>query len=475
MVRFAGLPAGPPLPIPETLAVCRAATDPEAVAANGLLNAATTVARVYPYGRETAMVAHLHAIAQATIRPPEPIPGRADLVIGGLFAGGAERQICNLAIGLADAGWRPRVVCIEAVPVQASHYLDLLAERGIPVALPESTTADQAADLPPALDALLDLFDPQFRPRTATVFAAMAEAPPTLTVCYLDWPNVVGGLVATLLGVPHVLLSGRNVAPDHFPHFFAAFVEDFKVTYSVLADHPAVRLSCNAAAGAADYARWLELDPARIAHIPNAVDAATAAMTPVDPGSAPPRVLGLFRLAPEKRPEIFLEIIARLVRRRPEVRAVICGTGLLADTIAARIRTLGLEGIVTLAGVVENVRAMMDGSALLLHVSAQEGIPNAVLEAQALGLPVVATAVGGTPETMATALRPFLHAPDDVDGLERSCLALLDDPVLRRTLGTAARAEIRARFSLEALVNRTLAAAGLPRSLINPDPSIHSA
>jgi glycosyltransferase involved in cell wall biosynthesis len=404
-------------------------------------------------------------------RPPRPVAsGRVDLLLSGLFAGGAERQMCNLAVGLQRAGWSPRLVTMEQIPVEALHYEGFLLHHGIPhvVMPPFGANGNEVADrlrdpaaLPAGFADLLRLLDSAVAIRAAQAARFFAAAPPPeLLVCYLDWANTAGALGALAADVPHVLISGRNVAPRHFPHFYAAALESFHRLYRLLRTTPRVRLSCNSAGGAADYADWLNVPAAEIAVVPNAVDIDTAALPPVDPGAGPLRVLGVFRLAPEKRPEVFVEIIDRLRRAVPGLQAVICGDGSERGRIVEMLRDRDLQSVLTLPGIVGDVPAMMARSALMLHVAAQEGMPNAILEAQALGLPVVATDVGGTGEALAPALAAHLHAPDDLDGLERSCLALLADPDRRRVLGARARAETLARFSLPALVEATLTAGG---------------
>jgi glycosyltransferase involved in cell wall biosynthesis len=420
---------------------------------------------------EERHLADLLARARASAPRRPPVPGRVDLLLSALFAGGAERQICNLALGLQRLGWSPRVVSLEPVPVEAAHYEGFLFRHDIPhvVMDPFGTDADAIAAgmadpavLPPPLGELLRLLEPAVAIRVAQVYRATVQAPPELLVCYLDWANTAGALGGLVAGIPRILPSGRNLAPRHFMHFYGAALDSFHLIYRLLLGAPEVVLACNSRAGAADYADWLGVPPDAIPEIPNTIDVETAALPPVDAGAAPPHVLGVFRLAPEKRPDLFVEVIDRLRHRVPGLRATICGDGSERTRIAELIRERGLQAALSLAGVVSDVPAMMARHALLLHVAAQEGMPNAILEAEALGLPVVTTDAGGTREVLAPAQRPYLHAPDDVDGLEASCLALLGDPALRRRVGAQSRAETLERFSLDALTAGTLAAVGLP-------------
>jgi glycosyltransferase involved in cell wall biosynthesis len=84
-----------------------------------------------------------------------------------------------------------------------------------------------------------------------------------------------------------------------------------------------------------------------------------------------------------------------------------------------------------------------------------EGMPNAALEAMAVGLPVVATGVGGTPEVVADGETGLLVPPRDPDGLSQAIARMLHDPELWRRMGQAGRRRVGQRFSVERMVRQT--------------------
>jgi len=102
-----------------------------------------------------------------------------------------------------------------------------------------------------------------------------------------------------------------------------------------------------------------------------------------------------------------------------------------------------------------------------VHLSLEEGYSNAVLEAMASSLPIVATAVGGNVEAIEDSRTGLLVPPRDPKALEAAMARLLDDPALARRLGTAARETVEARHQLnhmvrayEAVYQRLAAGAG---------------
>jgi glycosyltransferase involved in cell wall biosynthesis len=116
---------------------------------------------------------------------------------------------------------------------------------------------------------------------------------------------------------------------------------------------------------------------------------------------------------------------------------------------------LGLADVVELPGRVdpEAMRGMLGGASIACLSSVWEGMPGAVMEAMACGLPVVATDVSGTREVVADGESGLLVPPCDPPALARALARLLDDPELRTRLGTAGRRRMEERFSLEAMLD----------------------
>jgi glycosyltransferase involved in cell wall biosynthesis len=412
-------------------------------------------------------------------RPPAATTS-ACLLIHGFSAGGAERQLCYLAVALRLAGWRVRVLTVyPPADAEARHYRELLGRHGIEVrSLPHPREAAEAlsrwfeARAGAVGRTLAGSWPPGLVHATLATWHALEADRPALLVSYLDSDNMRAALAGLLAGIPHIVLCGRSLHPGHFPVNYEETSELFQTLYRLVLRNPRVMLLNNSRAGADSYARWLGLPARRIGLLPNAVQpdmvrevaAGDCAVfrDRLGIGADDPVVVGVFRFGPEKRPLLFLEVVARLARQFPGLRAVIAGDGLLRDTIEQAIRRRGLGAVVHLLGLTADVALAMAAGDLLLHVSRFEGLPNVVLEAQLLGRPVVATRAGGTAEAVAPVLEPFLCAVDDTAGLVAACAGLLADRPRARALGAAAGRDIRARFTLSALADTLLAAVAHP-------------
>lgn len=154
----------------------------------------------------------------------------------------------------------------------------------------------------------------------------------------------------------------------------------------------------------------------------------------------------------------FLEAAALLLKdsRRP-VRFVIAGDGPAREEWAQKISQAPWKGNVTLLGHradVPNVLASLD--VLVLPSYAHEGIPQIILQAQAMSRAVVATTIGGIPEVVEDGVTGLLVPPRDAEMLAKKIGALIDDPALSVRLGQAARASVEKHHSLDAMGERLL-------------------
>lgn len=167
-------------------------------------------------------------------------------------------------------------------------------------------------------------------------------------------------------------------------------------------------------------------------------------------------VLSVGRLDKEKNPLLLLDVLAGLRAADPSWRMVVAGTGPLRDQMQARIDELGLQDSVTLPGEVPNgpeLWSLYRNSQVFLHVSFTEGLPQVLLEAQAAGLPVVGTDVGGVAEALGNGTLGLLIPPADASAAIAAVQRIAHDEELRRTLVSAAL-EHAAGETLEAQLDR---------------------
>ncbi|MDB5307641.1 MAG: glycosyltransferase family 1 protein [Gemmataceae bacterium] len=161
-------------------------------------------------------------------------------------------------------------------------------------------------------------------------------------------------------------------------------------------------------------------------------------------------VLAAGRLSPEKGFAYLIEAAASVFRDDPGAGVVLFGEGVMRPDLERRIADLGLAGRFVMPGFRTDLDSLTPGADVMVLPSFTEGLPNVLLEASAAGVPVVATAVGGSPEVVADRVSGYLIPPGQSAPLAAKLAELLRDAALRKQMGEAGRARMRTMFTFEA-------------------------
>jgi glycosyltransferase involved in cell wall biosynthesis len=187
--------------------------------------------------------------------------------------------------------------------------------------------------------------------------------------------------------------------------------------------------------------------------LPTGVDVAALAATPVPDVQ---RIVHVARLVEKKGTADLITAVHRLQRDLPDLRLDVLGDGPLRGDLERQVRELGLERHVTFAGATAHAGVLdaVRGAAVVAvpSVTARsgdtEGLPQAVLEAGALGRPVVATVHAGIPEAVDDGGTGLLVPERSPDELAAALRAVLTDHGAAERLGAAARVRVARDFSL---------------------------
>src|SRR5262249_42375587 len=133
----------------------------------------------------------------------------------------------------------------------------------------------------------------------------------------------------------------------------------------------------------------------------------------------------------------------------PGARLIVAGAGPLQAQLAWMVKALHIEDSVEFVGLQSDIPAVLRQGSIATLPSRWEGMPNAVLEAMACGLPCVATRVSGTEDIITHGVNGLLVEPEDYQAMAQALLVLLRDPVLTSAYGKAARERIEQDYSLE--------------------------
>ncbi len=160
-------------------------------------------------------------------------------------------------------------------------------------------------------------------------------------------------------------------------------------------------------------------------------------------------------LRPVKRIPDMIDAVARVAKDNPKVHLLLVGNavGVSIDSLKERAEQAGLAGRCHFKDRTEHPHSLLPAFDVVMNTSGFEGASNAIFEAMAARIPVVATRVGGTPELIEEGQEGFLAQPGDVGRLAEAVSKLVSQPQLRRELGARGRARIEARHTVEGMID----------------------
>jgi glycosyltransferase involved in cell wall biosynthesis len=290
----------------------------------------------------------------------------------------------------------------------------------------------------------------------AAMVRAMRELRPAVVHGYLLRGNFYGALAGRMAGVPAVVTSKRGL---HEP---AGLAETVSVRLSNRLSHAVTGNSLEVL----EFTRRVEgAFPAPMTMIPSGID--TDRFDPRRVGGWPRgslrEALGLGKapvvgtaitFRPRKGFRMLFEAMAEIRRRVPEARLVIAGADEMspeARELAERLDLLRSVHVIGRRGDMPEVLSALD---VFVLPSESEGMSNAILEAMAMRLPVVATDVGGAREQMEEERTGFLVSYPDSAALATKVIRLLEDRTLRERVGAAARERVVERYSAAGMVRQ---------------------
>lgn len=284
-----------------------------------------------------------------------------------------------------------------------------------------------------------------------------AEAPRDITwlhAHFLHTPASVTRYAATLLGLPW---SGSAHAKDIWT------TPEWEKREKLAACEWLV--TCTAA----NHRHLAALAPAgRVELVYHGVDLQRFPPPPRRVPAGPVTILSVCRLVEKKGVDVLLDALARLPQRL-DWRFVHVGGGPLAARMKRRAQALGIAERVTWRGALTQERVLEEYRAADIFALAsriardgdRDGLPNVLAEAQSQGLPCVATRVSAIPELLREGVSAHLVEEGDCAALAAALEAQITRPALRRALGAAGEARVRAEFALEANLDRLAARFGL--------------
>lgn len=340
-------------------------------------------------------------------------------LIGTLQVGGAENQVVQLASHLPSGRFEV-------------HVIDVTQREG---------------GFRSALPAHVNYWGMRYRRRTAPMgwwrlYRYLRDNRIDVLQCHMYHASLPGVIIGRLAGVRAILTTehGKNLWKGWWQRAIERWLitplADFRVAVSE--DIRQLRMARES------------VPENKIGVIDNAVNTDVPQADPARPVA----VIGsLGRLVDAKDYPTLIRAVHILKREGRQVRAVIAGEGEERQGIQALIQELNIEGSIKLLGV-QPAAEFFRGIDLFVMSSRREGVPVALLEAMAHGLPIVATCAGGIPEVIQDGVEGLLCPVEDPDSLAQAIATMMDDQRLRCGCAAAARRKVVVRYGVEQAAQR---------------------
>lgn len=334
--------------------------------------------------------------------------------------GGTERQMIELVRRLDPSRWEVHVACFKAT----GAWYRRVAEA-----------ASSVTEFP------LKSFKSLRAVRQAWSFARWCRERRIAIVHTSElWSNTFGLPAAAMAGVPVRIGNRRELNPDKTRAQIAMQRAGYACAQRVVANSQA----------AADQLRREHVPLDKIVVIRNGLDASAFSAAPFRGKLRTVTVIANLRR--EKAHDVLIDAAPEILRRFPGTRFEIVGDGPERNALVERARTAGVAEAFAFLGHCDDVAARLRTADLFVLPSRSEAFPNAVLEAMAAGLPIVASNSGGIPELIDHELTGLLVRPDDPAGLAAAICRVLANPRMAERLGTAARERALTRFDFGRMV-----------------------
>jgi glycosyltransferase involved in cell wall biosynthesis len=341
-------------------------------------------------------------------------------VLSSFEPGGTERQMIELIRRLDRSRWKVHVACFHARGGWFGRVVEV---------------ADSVEEFP------LRSFK---HPSTIVQMQAFARWCRGLRIAVVHtselYANIFGLPGAALARVPVRIANRREINPDKSPVQIAMQRAAYALAGKVVANSQA----------AADRLLAERVPPARVAVIPNGLD--LGHVRPQTVRDRYRKVIVVANLRTEKGHDVLMDAAVNLLIQYPDATFELVGGGAERERLQARAATLGLTHAFSFLGHRDDVAARLAAADIFVLPSRSEAFPNALLEAMAAGLPVVASSVGGILELVRHERNGLLTPAGDAGALARQIGRLMADPALAARLGATARSGVADHYSFDRMV-----------------------
>jgi glycosyltransferase involved in cell wall biosynthesis len=356
---------------------------------------------------------------------------------GSAAYGGGERYLELLFDHLDRARFRGLLICPEPGP-----FVERMEKRGVETHLVH----------------LAPLFNPLALWRLTRL---LVRERVTILQTHGARANFYGRIAGRLAGVPVIISTVHNSLKDYEVRALRRGLYAFLLRLTLPIVH---RIICVSDANRRDVIEECPAAAAKLRTVYNGVDPSAFPSQPdrqrvrEELGiTSGPVLVVIARLTEQKGHRYLLQTIPSLLKTWPQLCCVFVGEGELHDALHRMAIGLGVEQACRFVGVRDDIADVLAAADVVVLPSLSEGFPFVLLEALAMGCPVVASRVNGVPELIEDHTTGLLVPPRDPQALAAAIREILSDPTAASKMGAVGRAVVRERFTVNRMVADTTA------------------
>jgi glycosyltransferase involved in cell wall biosynthesis len=401
--------------------------------------------------------------------PPQPqytpIPKHTLVVNNSLKFGGAERQVVrclsNNNFSKSLAVWNTNVNTSE------NSFVDDVKELKVEILDYSKNNGDVKLRFNSQIHRLLQMIpvsppmNPGISQKIENLIQIILGQRPTTLHLWQDTTNILGAIAGLLCGVPKIIMSARSLPPfnlstSSFPNKGANYYYNnrfVRMNYSDVLSDDRVFLCHNSKNGLEKYVEWLGGFGNKMLVLRNGFELSEFNIERIKPNEDKRFNIGVvFRFVDVKQPFLWLDT-AKLTLEKAgnNVRFTMVGDGPLLEDTIQYAQKIGIEKYVDFKGYREDVVELLATFDLFLLTSSIEGLPNVLIEAQAMGVPVVSTNAGGARETFVSGKSGILVAEETAEALSDAVSTIISDEEFQQSAIHIAKQHVEEHFSLKAM------------------------
>jgi glycosyltransferase involved in cell wall biosynthesis len=393
----------------------------------------------------------------------DAIKNHAVVVNNSLKFGGAERQVVRCLS--SDEFSKSLVVWNSRVNTSNNSFIDEVNSLELKIHDYSLPLTPSPMVFTPEIEKLLSLIpntsplNPGITNKIRNLTAILLKERPYSLHLWQDTTNVLGAIAGLIAGVPRIMMSARSLPPfaiknSSFPNKGPNYYLNnryVRILYQQLLKHDNVYLCHNSENGMQKYIEWLGGFEEKMQLLRNGFDFSDfASIVPTKKEKSDVPILGsVFRFVDVKRPFLWLDVAKQLLgRMNGKIKFRLVGDGPMLGASIAYANELGINESVEFLGYRDDVKELLLTFDAFLLTSTIEGLPNVLIEAQAMGVPVISTDAGGARETFVNGLSGRLVDSSEIDSITGAVLEVLNDDKYGESASKMGQEFVFSRYSI---------------------------